>query len=117
MAEGEGRGPKQPYAIAMMNGSPFALAAIWESWQLPGRDGLARTFCVITCPANALIAEIHDRMPVIIPPEAYERWLSPLEADPRDLLVPFPPELMTMWPVSSRVNKPGNDDPSILEPL
>ena len=111
----KGAGPKQPYAIAMKDGSPFALAAIWESWQWPDTDEIVRTFCIITCPANALIATIHDRMPVIIPPDAYERWLSPLEPDPSDLLMPFPPELMTMWPISTRVNSPANDDPSILE--
>lgn len=58
-------------------------------------------------------------MPVIIPPENYERWLSNFEPDPRDLLVPYPAELMEMWPVSSRVNKPDpdNDDPSLLDPI
>ena len=49
--------------------------------------------------------------------EVQDRWLSPIEPDPRDLLVPFPSELMMMWPISTRVNKPDNDDPSILEPL
>jgi len=56
-------------------------------------------------------------MPVIIAKDAYDRWLSAIEPDPRDLLVPFPAELMTMWPISTRVNKPDNDDPDILEPL
>jgi putative SOS response-associated peptidase YedK len=113
----KGAGPKQPYAIAMKGGLPFALAAIWESWRHPDTDEIVRTFCIITCPANSLVATIHDRMPVIIPPEAYERWLSPLEPDPHDLLMPFPPELMTMWPISTRVNSPANDDSSILEPV
>jgi putative SOS response-associated peptidase YedK len=113
----KGAGLKQPYAIAMKDGLPFALAAVWESWRHPDTDEIVRTFCIITCPANALVATIHDRMPVIIPPEAYERWLSPLEPDPYDLLMPFPPELMTMWPISTRVNSPANDDPSILEPV
>ena len=49
-----------------------------------------RTFAVITCPANELMSEIHDRMPVILPREAYERWLAAIEPDPRDLLVPYP---------------------------
>ena len=56
-------------------------------------------------------------MPVILAPEAYERWLANIEPDPRDLLVPFPAELMMMWPISTRVNKPDNDDPNILDPL
>ena len=54
-------------------------------------------------------------MPVIIAPIHYDRWLSPLNSDPRDLLVPFPSEPMTMWPISTRANKPENDDPAILE--
>ncbi len=107
--------PKRPYAIGMKDGSAFALAGLWEAWRHPGTGEIVRSFCIITCPANGLIGEIHDRMPVIIPREAYDRWLSPIESDPRDLLVPFPAELMKMWPVSTRVNAPGNDDPSILD--
>ena len=60
---------------------------------------------------------IHDRMPVILPPDAYDRWLANIEPDPRDLLVPFPSELMKIWPISTRVNKPDNDDGSILNPV
>ena len=74
-----------------------------------------RTFCVITTTANALLAGIHDRMPVILPPETFERWLSPIEPDPRDLLVPYAEEPMTLWPLSLRVNSVANDDASILE--
>jgi putative SOS response-associated peptidase YedK len=63
------------------------------------------------------VREIHDRMPVIIPASAYDRWLSSIEPDPRDLLVPFPAELMRMWPISARVNKPENDEGHILDAL
>jgi putative SOS response-associated peptidase YedK len=63
-----------------------------------------------------LVAEIHDRMPVILPPEGYTRWLSD-EPDPRDLMRPFPAGLTRMWPISTRVNKPENDDPSIIGPI
>jgi putative SOS response-associated peptidase YedK len=62
------------------------------------------------------VAEIHDRIPAILGPEDYERWLGP-DPDPRDLLKPFPAELMTMWPVSTRVNTPKNDDPDLLVPF
>ena len=110
-------GPKQPYAIALQSGKPFGIAGIWEGWKHPETDEVIRTFCIITCPANELVGNIHDRMPVILPPEAYERWLANIEPDPRDLLVPFPAELMMMWPISTRVNKPDNDDPTILDPL
>lgn len=81
--------PKQPFALGMADGSPFALAAIWKNWKYRETGEYVRTFCILTCPANDLIASIHDRMPVIIPSNAYERWLSPIEADPRDLLLPF----------------------------
>ena len=107
--------PKQPYAIGMKNGEPFALAGIWENWNRPGSEEWLRTFTVITTNSNELVNAIHDRMPVIIAPEDYTRWLSTLEPDPRDLLVPYPAEPMTMWPISTRVNKPENDDPSILD--
>jgi putative SOS response-associated peptidase YedK len=109
--------PKQPFAIGMKDGSAFALAGIWENWKHPESGEYVRTFCVLTCPANELIGAIHDRMPVILPPDAYHRWLSPIEPDPRDLLVPYPSEKMRMWPISTRVNTPRNDTPDILDPL
>jgi putative SOS response-associated peptidase YedK len=62
----------------------------------------------------ALVAQIHDRMPAILKPSGYDRWLS-LEPDAHDLLITYPPEPMTMWPISTRVNKPENDDPSLPE--
>ncbi len=71
---------------------------------------------VITTDANELVAQMHNRMPLIIAPKDYARWLSD-EPDPRDLMVPFPTEPMRMWPISTRVNKPENDDSSILEPI
>ena len=105
---------KQPYAIAMKNGEPFALAGIWENWRRPRTEEWVRTFGIITTRSNDMVSTIHERMPVIIPPIEYDRWLSPLDPDPYDLLVPFPSDPMTMWPVSTRVNKPANDDASIL---
>ena len=93
---------KQPFAISMKSGAPFALAAIWQNWRQPGSDEWIRTFAVITTAANELVADIHDRMPVIVPPAAYDRWLSPTEPDPRDLLLPFPADMMFMWPISTK---------------
>ena len=66
--------------------------------------------------ASELVAEIHDRMPLILRPDDCTRWLSD-EPGPRDLMTPFPSEPMRMWPISTRVNKPENDDPSILEQI
>jgi putative SOS response-associated peptidase YedK len=71
---------------------------------------------VITTDANEMVADIHDRMPVILAPGDYARWLSD-EPDSRDLMRVFPASLMRMWPISTRVNKPENDDPSIVEPV
>ena len=70
-----------------------------------------------SCPANELVADIHDQMPVIIPPESYDHWLSTLDPDPRGLFVPYPSKQMKIWPISTRVNKPANDDESVLEPV
>jgi putative SOS response-associated peptidase YedK len=113
----KGAKTKQPYAIGMKSGEPFALAAVYENWQRPQTEEWVRTFAVITCPANEMMAHIHDRMPVIVAAENYQCWLANIEPDPRDLLVPYPSEPMTMWPISTCVNKPENDDPGILEPV
>jgi putative SOS response-associated peptidase YedK len=110
------KGPRQPYAIAMRSGAPFALGGVWESWRRPGTDEVVRTFAIITTPANPMIEALHDRMPLILPPHSYDRWLSAAEPDPHDLLVPHPSEPMTMWPISLKVNKPDHDDPAILVP-
>ena len=112
----KGSKTKQPYALAMKDRSPFAVAGIWENWTRPDTGEAIRSFAVITCEANQLVNQIHDRMPVIIAPTDYDRWLGP-EIDPRDLMKPFPAELMTMWPVSTRVNSPRNDDAALLDPV
>lgn len=105
---------KQPYAIAMKDGSPFGLAGLWENWRNPNTGEWERTFAIITVPSNSLVEQIHDRMPAILKPATYERWLGP-ERDPHDLLITYPSEPMTMWPISTRVNTPENDDPSLLD--
>jgi putative SOS response-associated peptidase YedK len=107
---------KQPYAIAMQDRSPFGIAALWENWRDPTTQEWVRTFAVLTTPSNDLVSRIHDRMPAILNPAGYERWLG-LEPDPRDLLVPFPSEPMTIWPISRRVNSPANDDERLLEEI
>jgi putative SOS response-associated peptidase YedK len=112
----KGQNAKQPYAIAMKDGYPFGLAGIWENWKDPASGEWVRTFAIITTDANDLVAEIHDRMPLILAPADYARWLGD-EADPSDLMRPSPAALLRMWPISTRVNKPENDDPSILRPI
>jgi putative SOS response-associated peptidase YedK len=112
----KGQKAKQPYAIAMKDGSPFGIGGLWENWRDPTSGEWVRTFAIITTDANELVAQIHDRMPLILASSDYARWLSD-EPNPRDLMRPFPAEPMRMWPISTRVNKPENDDPSIVEPI
>jgi putative SOS response-associated peptidase YedK len=110
-----GQKVKQPFAIGMRDRSPFGLAGLWENWKDPETGEWVRTFAVITTAANELVAEIHDRMPAILRAEDYDRWLG-VEPGPRELLKPFPAEPMMMWPVSTRVNTPKNDDADLLVP-
>ncbi len=109
-------GQKQPYYIHMKDGSPFAFAGLWEIW----RDGEELRSCtIITTDANGLVGEIHHRMPVILLPEDYEMWLDPDFEEKEALasvLRPYPGEVMEAYPVSRRVNSPGNDEPACIQP-
>ena len=107
---------RQPYAIAMKDDKPFGIGGLWENWKEPTSGEWIRTFVVITTDANELVAQIHNRMPLVLAPGDYARWLGD-EPDPRELMRPFPAQPMRMWPISTRVNKPENDDPSILESI
>ena len=98
----------------MKDGSPFGLAGLWENWRNPNTGEWERTFAIITVPSNSLVEQIHHRMPAILQPGTYERWLGS-EPDPHDLLISYPSEPMTMWPISTRVNKPENDDATLLD--
>jgi putative SOS response-associated peptidase YedK len=104
---------KQPYAIAMRERQPFALAGLWENWKEPASGQWVRTFSILTTAPNALVAPLHDRMPVILAPADYDRWLGE-EPDPADLIRPYAGD-MAAWPVSPRVNKADNDDAAILD--
>lgn len=88
----------------------FAFAGLWES-----HPEIGHTFCILTTEPNELMRPIHDRMPVILAPAQFDEWLSsdPVRFDPA---VPFPAEFMDARRVSSRVNKPANDDPSLIAP-
>ena len=107
------KGGKQPYAIEMKNGAPFGLAGLWENWKDLATGEWVRTFTIITVPSNEMIARIHDRMPAILRPSDYERWLGRVP-DPHDLLISFPAKPTKMWPISKRVNSPQNDDEGLL---
>jgi putative SOS response-associated peptidase YedK len=105
---------KQPYAIALKGREPFAFAALWENWKDPKTSDWLRTFTILTTKPNELVAPLHDRMPVILEPESYDRWLGN-DPDPADLIRPYPAEHMVKWPISTRVNKAENDDAAILD--
>jgi putative SOS response-associated peptidase YedK len=107
---------KQPYAIAMKSGAVFCLAGIWETKRNPDTGVDERTFAIVTCAPNELMGTIHDRMPVILHPADYERWLSP-EPDPLDLMKPFPSDLMKMWPIGKNVGSVKNNTPDLIEEI
>ncbi|MEW5784481.1 MAG: SOS response-associated peptidase [Bacillota bacterium] len=109
---------KQPYFIGMKGGRPFALAGLWESRRR--ESGQLESCTVLTTAPNSLVAQMHNRMPVIVPEEAYAAWLDPqsgraaLEAL---AAAPYPEDLMTARPVSRLVNSPANDHPGLIAPL
>lgn len=120
----EGARTKQPWCIRQHGDAPFALAALWESWQSPpladGRvDDPIETCTLITTRANALTAPIHDRMPVIIDEHAFDAWLdvrTPLDAV-ESLLAPPADHSLYAFRVSTWVNSPAHDDARCIEPL
>lgn len=109
---------KQPYRFLMKDEKPFAFAGLWDEWR--GPDGQTIRSCtIITTEPNELLATVHDRMPVILPPDAYDEWLDPCTKPDRlrALLVPYPAEQMKGYPVSPRVNSPANNDPELILPI
>jgi putative SOS response-associated peptidase YedK len=108
-------GTKQPVRVAMVDDRPFAFAGLWSRWG--SKDAEIETCTIITTEANELCQHVHDRMPVILAAENYVRWLDTADADPADLLRPYPSDAMRAYPVSTKVNSPKNDDESLIEPL
>jgi putative SOS response-associated peptidase YedK len=110
---------KQPYLIRMRSGAPFAMAGLWETWR-EGESNEALDSCaVVTTSPSASLAHIHDRMPVILPPEKYDFWLDRRNEDVEALsrlLVAYPADSMDAFPVSKRVNNARNDDPGLILP-
>lgn len=110
---------KQPYAIALRDGSLFAFAGLWETWKDKATGKSLETYTVITTDPNALMESLHNRMPVILHRRDYERWLTPGDPArlPIDLLRPYPDEEMKAWKVSPDVGNVRNNRPGLVEPL
>jgi putative SOS response-associated peptidase YedK len=112
-------GRKQPYYIQRQDGKPFAFAGLWERWQPPTGEEIV-TCTIVTTSANALMQPIHERMPVILLLDSYDRWLDPNESDRKllqDLLQPCASEVLKAFPISSTVNNPANDNPDCIVPV
>ena len=111
-------GAKQPFYLRLRTGRPFAFAGLWDLWR--DADGRAVPSCtVVTVPPNEVAAAIHDRMPAILAPDAYDRWLSARLQEPDDvlpLLRPYPPEAMEAYAVSPYVNAVAHDDARCIAP-
>ncbi|HET6518666.1 MAG TPA: SOS response-associated peptidase [Geminicoccaceae bacterium] len=110
-------GRKQPYFIRLRSGEPMAFAGLWERWTSHTGQDAIESFTIVVTDANELVRPIHDRMPVILAPEDYDRWLDPGVPDGRALLRPCPPAWLEAYPVGTRVNSPGTNDARLLEPL
>jgi len=107
----EGKKGKVPMRIQLKTGEPFAFAGLWERWE-KGEGAALDTFTIITTMANALLKPVHDRMPVIVPPQTEEAWLDPDCDNPTklgELLRPYDSDLMQIHEVSKLVNSPAND--------
>ena len=105
--------PKQPYAFARRDHDPLMLAGLWESWTDPAGE-VVRSFAIITTSANATLAPIHDRMPVVLRCCDCDRWL---DDGPHDLMRPASDDALRRWPVGSAVNATRNNGRHLLDPV
>jgi putative SOS response-associated peptidase YedK len=110
---------RQPFLIAQADGRPLALAGLWSGWRDPAADRVIRTFTIVTAGPNAQVAELHDRMPVVVPEEAWSTWLDPGlddSAELQGLLQPNEAVDLRILAVSRLVNDVRNDGPELIEP-
>jgi putative SOS response-associated peptidase YedK len=108
---------KQPVYIRLKDSQPFAFAGLWDLWQ--ATDGSEIRSCtIITTQPNSLLEPIHNRMPVILPADVYQRWLAVEDTQPaqlNDLLVPYVHSEMVAFPVSRMVNSPETESPDLIK--
>ena len=107
---------KQPYAFTLRSGDPFAFGGIWDAWKEPD-GGWLQSFAIITTDPNELTTTVHNRMPVILKPSEYDRWLTRDDAEhpPVDLLRPYDAGEMKGFPVDPRVGNVRNNEPGLCE--
>jgi len=113
-----GRKTKTPYFIHMKDRKPFALAGLWDEWHSPDGNAI-RTCTIITTTPNALMADLHNRMPVILDKSQFADWLNPMPQTAENLIhliQPFPADKMSAHPVSTLVNAPSNDRSELIAP-
>jgi putative SOS response-associated peptidase YedK len=109
---------KRPYFVRLKSGRPMAFAGLWESWSGPNGEEM-ETAAIVTTTASRSIAHIHDRMPVIVAPDAFDFWLDPnVDAQmAASVIAPAPDASLEAYEVSSAVNRTANDSPALLAPL
>lgn len=110
---------KRPYYAYAKSGAPLAFAGLWEAWSGPNGEEL-ETAAIVTTAANRMLLPIHDRMPVIIPEDAFDLWLDCVDVDAEQaaaLIVPAPDELLEVREVSNAVNRTANDSPALIAPV
>ncbi len=111
---------KQPYFITFADGQPFGIAGLWERWRDPATGEPLESCCIVTTSPAATVAHVHDRMPVIVPPDAYAEWLDPRNEAPERLARLFEPcgrPDLQARPVSRRVNDARNLGPGLVEQI
>ncbi len=109
---------KQPFHFGMQDDSLFAFAGLWDRWRDPA-GAVIESCSILTTTPNSLLADIHDRMPVILRQENYDLWLDPGFKDVKalaEVLVPFDSAQMRRFPESTRINTVTNDDPDCVVP-
>ncbi|HEY8996817.1 MAG TPA: SOS response-associated peptidase [Edaphobacter sp.] len=113
----KGKAMKQPYGFSLRSGKLFAFGGVWDAWKDPATGEWLQSFAIITVPPNELTATVHDRMPLIVAPEDYARWLDRTEGvpPPVDLLRTFPAEEMRVKKVKKDVGNARNNSPDLLD--
>lgn len=110
-------GPAIPYYFRKKDKSPFAFAGLWEYWMSSEGDEL-NSATIITCPPNTLVAEIHQRMPVVLPKDLMWVWMTEQRQEIlQSMLKPYDPDRMEAFEVSKRVNSPQLDSPELIDPV